>query len=85
MPIIHVDYSDVESISKLLESNNVHTVISALSVRSPIEGESEINLARAAEKSGTTKRFIASEYGTLAPTEKLVTMQPAGLQVFTHW
>jgi hypothetical protein len=65
-----VDYSNVESISKVLESNNVHIVISALSVRSAVEGESEMNLARAAAKSGPTKRFIASEYGTRAPTEK---------------
>ncbi|KAK5057873.1 hypothetical protein LTR84_011874 [Exophiala bonariae] len=70
VPIFHVDYSNVKSISNVLESNNVDTVISALSVRSAVEGESETNLARAAANSSPTKRFIASEYGTRAPTEK---------------
>lgn len=65
-----MDYSDVESIARVLEENNVHTIISALSVRGAVEAESEINLARAAAKSNVTKRFMASEYGTRAPTEK---------------
>lgn len=70
VPVFAVDYGDVESVSRLLETNNVHTVISALSVRGPDEGASEINLVKAAAKAGTTKRFIASEYGVLAPAKK---------------
>lgn len=65
-----MDYSDVEGVSRLLETHNVHTVISAFSVRGPQEAAAEIDLVKAAAKSGTTKRFIASEYGTLAPAEK---------------
>lgn len=70
VPVFAVDYGDVESLSSLLETNNVHTVISALSVRGPNEGASEISLVKAAAKAGPTKRFIASEYGVLAPAEK---------------
>ncbi|KEF62390.1 uncharacterized protein A1O9_00362 [Exophiala aquamarina CBS 119918] len=70
VPVLAVDYSDVEAVSRILETNNVHTVISAISVRGPQEGAVEIDLVKAAVKSAATRRFIASEYGTLAPTEK---------------
>ncbi|EXJ57236.1 hypothetical protein A1O7_07583 [Cladophialophora yegresii CBS 114405] len=70
VPVFAVDYSDVESVAHLLETNDVHTVISALSIRGPTEGASEISLVKAAAKAKATRRFIASEYGTLAPTDK---------------
>ena len=70
VPVFNVDYSDVEAVTRVLEENNVHTVISALSVRGPEEGASETSLVKAAAKSNATKRFIASEFGTLAPSEK---------------
>ncbi|OQV02393.1 hypothetical protein CLAIMM_07598 isoform 1 [Cladophialophora immunda] len=70
VPVFAVDYGDVESVSHILEANNVHTVISALSIRGPVEGASEISLVKAAAKAGPTKRFMASEYGTPAPVEK---------------
>ncbi|KIW82787.1 hypothetical protein Z517_02030 [Fonsecaea pedrosoi CBS 271.37] len=72
VPVFGVDYQDVDSVSHLLETNDVETVISALSVRGPVEGASEISLVKAAAKASTTKRFIASEYGTVAPAEKLL-------------
>jgi hypothetical protein len=68
--VLAVDYSDVEAVSRLLDTNDVHTVISALSIRGPVEAASEISLVKAAAKAGATKRFIASEYGTLAPDDK---------------
>ncbi|KAJ9614099.1 hypothetical protein H2200_002235 [Cladophialophora chaetospira] len=70
VPVLAADYANVESLARLLEDNNIHTVISAMSVRGPEEGASEINLVKAAAKSAATKRFIASEYGTLAPADK---------------
>jgi len=65
-----VDYNDVDALSRVLETNNIHTVLSTFSVRGPQEAAAEIDLVNAAAKSATTKRFIASEYGTLAPSEK---------------
>ncbi|KIX93964.1 uncharacterized protein Z520_10301 [Fonsecaea multimorphosa CBS 102226] len=70
VPVFGVDYADIESVTQVLEQNKVHTVISALAIRGPVEGASEISLVKAATKANTTKRFMASEFGTLAPEEK---------------
>jgi uncharacterized protein YbjT (DUF2867 family) len=70
VPVVAVDYSDVESVARVLNGNNVHTLISTFSVRGPQEGASEISLVKAAAKAAATRRFIASEFGTLAPAEK---------------
>lgn len=70
VPVIGVDYADVDSVVEVLKTNNVHTVISALSVRGPVEGASEINLVKAAAKAEVVKRFVASDYGTLAPSNE---------------
>ncbi|ETI25726.1 hypothetical protein G647_02500 [Cladophialophora carrionii CBS 160.54] len=72
VPVFAVDYGDVESVSRLLETNDVHTVVSALSIRGPTEAASEISLVKAAAMAKATKRFVASEYGTLAPTDRSI-------------
>ena len=65
-----MDYNDVEAVAKILESNNVHTVISTISVIAAEAGASEVKLVEAAAKSGPTKRFIASDWGVATPAEK---------------
>ncbi|KAK0717531.1 hypothetical protein B0T26DRAFT_645680 [Lasiosphaeria miniovina] len=67
VPVIAVDYNDVEGSAKLLESHAVHTVISTIRVSSPEVALSEVNLAKASAKSPVTKRFIASDFGSMLP------------------
>ena len=64
-----MDYNNIDQIAEILEENNVHTVISALLVISSESGVSERSLIKAAAKSSTTKRFIASEWGVPLPEE----------------
>ncbi|KAI1374560.1 NAD(P)-binding protein [Hypoxylon crocopeplum] len=59
--LIAADYDDVTSLVKLLEENNVETVISG--TNNFTGGGAEINLIRASELSSTTKRFIPSVWG----------------------
>ncbi|EXL64106.1 hypothetical protein FOPG_19624 [Fusarium oxysporum f. sp. conglutinans race 2 54008] len=55
-----VDYSDIESLKKVLNDNLVDTVISTLFVT---ESAPQVNLIHAAEASPYTKRFIPSIWG----------------------
>ncbi|OJJ03919.1 hypothetical protein ASPVEDRAFT_135813 [Aspergillus versicolor CBS 583.65] len=57
-----VDYSSIEELQTVLESNNIHTVISALSMENG-GGQSQMNLIEAAERSKSTRRFMPSEFG----------------------
>ncbi|KAL3444832.1 NAD(P)-binding protein [Aspergillus insuetus] len=57
------DYSNVESLTKVLESNKIDTVISAVSVIDDSNSIAQLNLIGAAERSSSTTRFIPSEYG----------------------
>ncbi|KAI1140605.1 hypothetical protein F5Y05DRAFT_279416 [Hypoxylon sp. FL0543] len=66
--LIAADYDDVAGLAKLLEVNNVETVISGLDGFSG--GSSEINLIRAAELSSVTTRFIPSVWGCRFGPEK---------------
>lgn len=58
-----VDYSDIDSMAKVLDENKVHTVISALRVFDSATSLAESNLVKAAAKSDSTKRFVASAWG----------------------
>ncbi|RGP77128.1 nmra-like family [Fusarium longipes] len=60
---VSIDYSDVDSMVKILEDNNVHTVISALAVADVTSSEAETNLVKATNKASTSKRFIVSAWG----------------------
>lgn len=64
MPILAVDYSNVDALVKVLEGNNIHTVISGIAMHSP-DGTTphEIELIQAADRSEATKRLISSEWG----------------------
>lgn len=69
MPIVAVDYQDPEALKNVLEANKIHTVISAQSMRVEAASRAQKNLIRAAAVARPTKRFIASEWGTLTPPE----------------
>ncbi|CAI0643434.1 unnamed protein product [Colletotrichum noveboracense] len=62
---LQVDYEDVESLVKVLDSHNIETIVSAISMHSEPSFKSQINLIDAAEASKTTRRFIPSEFGVL--------------------
>ncbi|PLN81566.1 NAD(P)-binding protein [Aspergillus taichungensis] len=63
IPLLLADYSNVESLTSLLQSNSIDTVISAVSVMDDTTSTAQLNLIEAAEKSSSTKRFIPSEFG----------------------
>ncbi len=70
---IEVDYSDVASLTQILEAHKVHTVISALSLFEDEHSVSQLNLIRAAEDAPSTRRFIPSEYSFIQ-TEEYVSL-----------
>ncbi|KAJ5113061.1 hypothetical protein N7456_001595 [Penicillium angulare] len=70
-PVLQVDYTNVQGLKAQLEASSVHTIISTLQVTSPESGACEINLARAASQSQTTKRFITSEWSIPVPNPRL--------------
>ena len=63
--VLVVNYGDVSSLAKVLEINNIHTVISALTMMPSPTGEMtpEIELIRAADASKATKRMVTSDWG----------------------
>ncbi|OQE24241.1 hypothetical protein PENFLA_c010G03236 [Penicillium flavigenum] len=63
IPLLLADYSNVESLANVLESNMIDTVVSAVSVIDDATSTAQLNLIEAAERSSSTKRFIPSEYG----------------------
>jgi len=75
-PVFAVDYNDVEQLTKTLEENNVHTVISTIVMFDPAAAQAEINLVAAAAKSSPTKRFVASNWGNASPDEESLRIPP---------
>ncbi|KAI1324805.1 NAD(P)-binding protein [Xylariaceae sp. FL0255] len=63
-PFVAVDYTDVKSLTKILEDNEIHTVISTLSFKAaPGTTIPEVELVTAAGASGTTKRYVSNNWG----------------------
>lgn len=69
VPIVEVDYSNVESLTKALEQSGIEVVISTIAIRGESEGTNQLNLINAAEKSPVTKRFIPSDFGVIYKPE----------------
>lgn len=63
------DYSNVNSLTSLLESEQVDTVISMLPIDNDESGQAQLNLIAAAERSTCTKRFLPSEFGMVYTKE----------------
>jgi hypothetical protein len=61
VPIVAVDYSDVDSVVRVLETHHVDTLIST--VDSNAGPGPELVLIQAAEKSSVTKRYIPCLWG----------------------
>ena len=64
-----VDYFDVSKLQSVLEGQNVHTVISALSFGNQESVEAQLNLIKASNKAACMKRFMPSEFGALYKPE----------------
>lgn len=64
VPLVAVDYADVQSLKAVLEQHKIHTVISCVGVHDQAIADVQAAVIQAAEKSSTTKRFIASNWGT---------------------
>lgn len=64
-----VHYDNVDELTDILQSEQVHTVVSAIKILSEEAGKAECNLVRAASKSVPTKRFITSDWGYPIPEE----------------
>lgn len=69
-PEFVIDYGNIDQVANVLESNKVHTVISTIAVMNEVSGQSELDLVAAAAKSTTTRRFIASNYGGVMPSDE---------------
>ena len=68
-PIIPVDYANVDSLTKTLDDNGIHTIICTLAIMGEVENKAQLNLIQAADNSSTTKRFAPSEFGILFTAE----------------
>lgn len=66
-PVVAVDYNNVDETAQKLASHKVDVVISTISVVDEVSGICQVDLVKAASKSGTVKRFITSEWGTPHP------------------
>jgi hypothetical protein len=62
--VLAVNYDDVPGLTRTLEDNNVHTVISTITMM-PIDGSTpkEVEVIQAADASKTTRRLISSDWG----------------------
>ncbi|KAJ6017929.1 hypothetical protein N7451_001308 [Penicillium sp. IBT 35674x] len=76
IPVVQINYDDVQSIAKTLDAHNVHTIISAIGLISDETSQSQLNLIDAAELSATTKRFIPSEFSFIQ-TPDLLPIDPS--------
>ncbi|KAF4427919.1 NAD(P)-binding protein, partial [Fusarium austroafricanum] len=65
-----VDYNDAASLLRVLEKHKIDTVISTILVKDDESSASEVALVKAAARSSTTKRFIASDYAAPIPRSK---------------
>ena len=64
VPIVVVDYTDVDGLSNTLDALGVHTIISAMSNYDDFAGNKprNVELIRAAEASKTTRRILSSHW-----------------------
>ncbi|KAI1244184.1 hypothetical protein MGN70_014054 [Eutypa lata] len=79
LPIVEVDYQSVDALVAVLEKHQIHTVISTLALHIHGVGQAQLNLIEAANKSATTKRFVASSWAVRA-LEKYLNLLPHGYQ-----
>ncbi|KAK6206841.1 NmrA-like family protein [Colletotrichum tabaci] len=66
---IGADYTNLDSLIKILESQNIDTVISTIGLHNEATEKAQLNLIEAAKRSSKTKRFIPSEFGAMNTLE----------------
>ncbi|KAF2129549.1 NAD(P)-binding protein [Dothidotthia symphoricarpi CBS 119687] len=71
-PVFAVDYDNIEQLTKTLDANDVHTVISTIMMIDPKAAQAEINMITAAGQSSSTKRFVASHWGNATPDDESI-------------
>jgi hypothetical protein len=59
---LQTDYEDETTLKALLESNQIHTIVSALNVDFEPVSNAQVRLIKAAAATNCVKRFIPSEY-----------------------
>jgi nucleoside-diphosphate-sugar epimerase len=79
--IIPVDYNDVAATTRALEGNNVHTVISAISMMILDGTNPEISLIAAADASKATRRIISSGWGIPHTTAQIAQLPSVKLKL----
>ncbi|KAJ3557428.1 hypothetical protein NPX13_g9932 [Xylaria arbuscula] len=72
--VVTIDFLDIDSLQSVLETHEVHTVISAVSLQSEASGQSQMNLIDAASRSRCTRRFMPSEFGANYKPEHLAAL-----------
>ncbi|PGG95147.1 hypothetical protein AJ79_08200 [Helicocarpus griseus UAMH5409] len=65
VPIIPVDYANVDSLTAVLEENKINVAISTILLTGEAQSTAQLNLIEAATRSYTTKRFIPSDFGII--------------------
>jgi hypothetical protein len=60
--VLAADYDNIDATSKLLQVNNVTTLMCAIGVLNETASKSQLNLIKAAEKSHCTRRFVIASY-----------------------
>lgn len=70
-----MSYENVDDLAEVLESHQIHTVISALALHIHGVGAAQMNLIKAADKTLATKRFVVSSWA-VRPSEELVMLDP---------
>ncbi|KAF4872122.1 Oxidoreductase BOA1 [Colletotrichum siamense] len=61
--VVVVDYTSIQSLTEVLDTHEVHTVISTVSIADDASGMTQMNLIEAAVACQHTKRFMPSEFG----------------------
>ncbi|KAH7153442.1 hypothetical protein EDB81DRAFT_855820 [Dactylonectria macrodidyma] len=79
VPVIEVDYNDIDALQAVLNEHQIHTVISALALHIIGVGESQLNLIEAAHRNSSTKRFVSSTWA-VRPSSEYLDLLPHGFQ-----
>lgn len=57
-----MNYTDLETLTAILQYRNIDTVISTINLETEAGSQAQLNLIAAADRSQTTRRFIPSEF-----------------------
>lgn len=72
-----VDYSKIDDLVSILETHNIHTVISAIAISDEASGQAQMNLIEAASRAAPTMRFMPSEFGAHYKPENIHLVFPS--------